>query len=141
MALGAPRADLSQAIVGACHVDSDLVVQRAAANVVDLVDGSRNRVLGVPAVGSIWDQGRQETGSDTKVLQVRAGVVPKAAEGKGLLGAVLKGGGMSASYRIRALYTLAWEEVYTLPEEPSRAFKKARKQLLRLHLVSHGGSV
>ena len=71
------------------NVNLDLVVERAAANIVELVDDVPALVVVVLAVLGPGSALVHPAGLDALVLEPLGGVVPLAAEGEGFLGAVL----------------------------------------------------
>ena len=71
-------------------VDVDLVVERAAADVVDLCHDVLPRVLVVLAVLGVGGELVDETLLDGDVLVPGVGPVPDTAEAEGLNGAVLR---------------------------------------------------
>lgn len=90
MALGVVGLKRAEAVVGAGGVDGDLVVQRAAADVVDLVDDVPGGVVGALAGGGVRGERVEDVVLDGVPLEEVRREVPGAAEAEGLLGAVLR---------------------------------------------------
>jgi hypothetical protein len=89
VALGVVRVVVAKSIVVTGHVDFDLVIKRAAAGIVELVQDIPGRVARVPAVGGIRGKSSDDAGLDSPVLEEDRRMVVGAAEAEGFLGAVL----------------------------------------------------
>jgi len=79
----------AQAIVVRGGVDGDLVVQRAAAGVVELLHDVPGLVAAVLTVLGVGSDRLRDTVLDGPVLEEVGGAVVEAAEAIGFLGAVL----------------------------------------------------
>lgn len=90
MALGVARVVRAEGPVVGAGVDGDLVVQRAAADIVDLVDDVPGGVVGALAVGGVGSKSVDDASLDGVPLEEVRREVPGAAKAESLLGAVLQ---------------------------------------------------
>lgn len=91
--LVAVRMSPAQVVVVTLDINLDLMVERTAAGIVDLLEDIPSAVLFVLAVAHIRRKVVDNTRLDAKPFEEGLGMVPRAAEAKGLLGAVLWGFG------------------------------------------------
>jgi len=91
VALRAVTRGPAQLVVGTGDIISDLVVEGAAADIVDLVNDILTIVPVLLAVGCVGSQVKDAATFDAEPLEPGAGMIPSAAEAEGLLGAVLAG--------------------------------------------------